>query len=114
MKNITEQQKAEARAYNDTIKNGMSAKNKAELLFDDLMTSAKVELRIRASICVKKDDILAKVIEFGKYDNIKFANDEFFKELNYHLDNIIDYHSELGLSLEPKVKELIAKKEAKV
>ena len=110
MKNITEQQKAEAKAYNDTIKNSMSAKNKAELLFDELMTSAKVELRIRASICVKKDDILAKVVEFG-YDNIKFANDEFFKELNYHLDNIIDYHTELGLSLEPKVKELIAKKE---
>ena len=110
MKNITEQQKA-ARAYNNKIKNSMSAKNKAELLFDDLMTKAKVELRIRASICVKKDDILAKVVEFGKYDNIKFANDEFFKELNYHLDNIIDYHSELGLSLEPKVNEF--KKEAK-
>ena len=112
MKNITEQQ-AEARVYNDTIKNSMSAKNKAELLFDDLMTSAKVELRIRASICVKKDDIFAKVVEFGKYDNIKFANDEFFKELNYHLDNIIDYHSELGLNLEARVKELITKKEAK-
>ena len=110
MKNI-EQQKAEAKAYNDTIKNSMSAKNKAELLFDDLMISAKVALRIRASICVKKDDILAKVVEFGKYDNIK--NDEIFKELNYHLDNIIDYHSELGLSLEPKVNELKAKKEAK-
>ena len=112
MKNITEQQKA-ARAYNNKIKNSMSAKNKAELLFDDLMTKAKVELRIRASICVKKDDIFDKLAKVGKYDNIKFANDEFFKELNYHLDNIIDYHSELGLSLEPKVKELIAKKEAR-
>ena len=111
MKNITEQQKAEAKAYNDTIKNSMSAKNKAELLFDDLMTKAKVELRIRASICVKKDDIFDKLAKVGKYDNIKFANDEFFKELNYHLDNIIDYHSELGLSLEPKVNEF--KKEAK-
>ena len=112
MKNI-EQQVLEAKAYNDTIKNSMSAKNKAELLFDDLMISAKVELRIRASICVKKDDILAKVVECKCYDDIKFANDEFFKELNYHLDNIIDYHSELALSLEPKVNELKAKKEAR-
>lgn len=101
--------KAEARAYNNTIKNSMSAKNKAELLFNDLIKSAKLELKIRASIGIKKDDILAKVAKFGKYNNIKFANDEFFKELNYHLDMIIDGYSDRGESLESKVAELEAK-----
>ncbi|MBR6613030.1 MAG: hypothetical protein IKK93_12525, partial [Campylobacter sp.] len=46
--------KAEAKAYNDNIKNNMSAKNKAELLFDDLIRFAKLELKIRASIGIKK------------------------------------------------------------
>ncbi|MBR2149335.1 MAG: hypothetical protein IJ965_07920 [Campylobacter sp.] len=103
--------KAEAKAYNDNIKNNMSAKNKAELLFDDLIRFAKLELKIRASIGIKKDDALARVVQFNKYDNIKFANAEFFKELNYSLDMIIDGYSDRGESLESKVAELKTNKE---
>ena len=37
----------------------------------------------------------------------------FYQDLEKSLNNIIDNYSENGESLEPKVKELIAKKEAK-
>lgn len=78
MKNITKQKKAEAKAYNDTIKNNMSIENKLEILFIDLVYYSKSN-----------------------------------KNLENILNKIIDNYSENGESLEPKVKELIAKKEAK-
>ena len=37
MKNITEQQKAEAKAYNDTIKNSMSIEALTEMLFSEVL-----------------------------------------------------------------------------
>lgn len=75
MKNITKQKKAEAKAYNDTIKNSMSIENKLEILYLDLI--------------------------------------DYVASLEKYLNKIIDNYSENGVSLEPKVKELIAKKEAK-
>ena len=76
MKNITEQQKAEARAYNDTIKNNMSIENKLEIL------------------------------------KVLVAHSTNSNNLEFILNKVIDVYSENGESLEPKVKELIAKKEA--
>lgn len=76
--------KAEARAYNDTIKNSMSLENKLEILYLDLI------------------DYVATV---NKYDY-------FYQDLEKSLNKIIDNYSKSGKSLESKVKELITKKEA--
>ena len=69
MKNITKQKKAEAKAYNDTIKNNMSIENKLEILYHDLRAYVVNELGD------KKYDAIKKVIntfkECNKDDNIK-------------------------------------------
>ena len=63
MRNITEQQKAEAKAYNDTIKNNMSIENKLELLYIDLLAYVANDLGD------KKYDAIKKVINtFKQYD----------------------------------------------
>ena len=54
MKNITEQQKAEARAYNDTIKNSMSIENKLELLYLDLINYVESELGAEKMEAIEK------------------------------------------------------------
>ena len=156
MKNITEQQKAEARAYNDTIKNNMSIENKLELLYLDLIAYVENELGAEKIEAIEKiinifdknpyprtinDEI--EVILYGynnfknKYNTIKYykvivddiidteqvENETlrvivdkyytyFYDNLCESLDKIIDNYSQNGESLEPKVKELIAKKEA--
>ena len=194
MKNITEQQKAEARAYNDTIKNSMSIENNLELLFDEVLDYVndkigddglkaldkiivrlnkddyKIALKffmdgefgvisainyqynitikdIKEALEVLKIDLskngeLARIMNLklewddredikaveaitqalkGKYDGglstIKqFIAMEYYgwfvDDLLIIIKNIIDNYSERGLSLEPKVRELIAKKEA--
>ena len=151
MKNITEQQKAEAKAYNDTIKNGMSIENKLELLYTDLINYVESELgaekmeaieniinafdskhkenpqvwTIEAEIeCImygykRVKDGYESIIYFNPHTK---ASTEEFKQINKYysyfyqgleksLNKIIDNYSENGESLEPKVKELIAKKE---
>ena len=201
MKNITKQKKAEARAYNDTIKNSMSIENKLELLYLDLIDYVEaqigekrieyikmivntfkkcdkdesIEIILRELKHQKKDEMSGMFlnsfhIEFLKIavdfvldaddkeallDRIKVKlyeinkgnmdarvvlnsvlNDKFnkkyegqiisiiaraickkyykyfYRNLNTTLNKIIDNYSENGESLEPKVKELIAKKEA--
>ena len=63
MRNITEQQKTEAKAYNDTIKNNMSIENKLELLYIDLLAYVANDLGD------KKYDAIKKVINtFKQYD----------------------------------------------
>ena len=54
MKNITEQQKAEAKAYNDTIKNSMSIENKLELLYLDLINYVESELGAEKMEAIEK------------------------------------------------------------
>ena len=194
MKNITEQQKAEAKAYNDTIKNSMSIENKLELLFDEVLDYVnkkigddglkaldkiivrftkddyKIALKffmdgefgaisainyqynitikdIKEALEVLKIDLskngeLARIMNLklewddrkdikaveaitqalkGKYDGglstIKqFIAMEYYSwfvdDLLIIIKNIIDNYSEKGESLEPKVNELLAKKEA--
>lgn len=157
MRNITEQQKAEARAYNDTIKNNMSIENKLEILYVDLIDYVANELGAEKMEAIEKiinifdknpyprtiDDEI-EVILYGynnfknKYDTIKYYKvivddiidteqvknetlrvivDKYYKyfydNLCESLNKIIDNYSENGESLEPKVRELIAKKEAK-
>ena len=60
MKNITEQQKAEARAYNDTIKQDLSIENKLELLYLDLIDYVANELG------AEKMEALEKIINTFK------------------------------------------------
>ena len=194
MKNITEQQKAEAKAYNDTIKNSMSLENKLELLFDEVLDYVnkkigddglkaldkiivrlnkddyKIALKffmdgefgvisainyqynitikdIKEALEVLKIDLskngeLARIMNLklewndrkdikaveaitqalkGKYvgglSTIKqFIAMEYYSwfvdDLLIIIKNIIDNYSENGESLEPKVNELLAKKEA--
>ena len=148
MKNITEQQKAEAKAYNDTIKNSMSIENKLELLYLDLIDyvtndlgAEKMEALENIINIFKKnpypwsidDEIEVIVYEYRQIKAGKTA-DKFFKPhtkadtaeleavdkyysyfyqgLDNSLNKIIDNYSENGESLEPKVNELLAKKEA--
>ena len=202
MRNITEQQKAEAKAYNDTIKNSMSIENKLELLYLDLIDYVEAQigektmkyikmivntfkeyeknesieiilrelkrrkkyemsgmflnsfhiefLKMAVDMVLNADDkealldrIKVKLYEIGKGNmdarvvlnavlNDKFNKTHegqiigiiaraickkyykyFYRNLNTTLSKIIDNYSENGESLEPKVKELIAKKEAK-
>ena len=54
MKNITEQKKAEARAYNDTIKEHMSLENKLELLYVDLINYVESELGAEKMEAIEK------------------------------------------------------------
>ena len=148
MKNITEQQKAEAKAYNDTIKNSMSIENKLEILYVDLIAYVESELgadKIEAleniANIFKKipypwsidDEIEVILYEYervkaGKTGDIflkpPYTTDTaelklldkyysyFYQGLDNSLNKIIDNYSENGKSLEPKVRELIAKKEA--
>ena len=153
MKNITEQQKAEARAYNDTIKNSMSIENKLELLYLDLRNYVESELGAEKMEAIEKiintfdskrkenpqvwtiegeivcimygykrvKDGYESVIYFNtnaKADTAEFElinkyYSYFYQDLDKSLNKIIDNYSQNGESLEPKVKELIAKKEAK-
>lgn len=156
MKNITEQQKAEARAYNDTIKNNMSIENKLELLFDEVLDFVNKKigddgLKALDKIIVRftKDDLKKVLVGYKTISNSNFYFKEnitkenikealkalkiniskddkfvlsvislryyswFYDNLEYTLNQVIDAYSENGESLEPKVKELIAKKEAK-
>ena len=157
MKNITEQQKAEARAYNDTIKNSMSIENKLELLYLDLIDYVANELGAEKMEAIEKiintfdknpypriiqDEIVCIMYGYNnfknKYDTIKYykvivddiidteqvGNETlravvnkyyqyFYDNLDESLSEIINNYSENGESLKPKVKELIAKKEAK-
>lgn len=156
MKNITEQQKAEARAYNDTIKNNMSIENKLEFLFDEVLDFVNKKigddgLKALDKIIVRftKDDLKKVLVGYKTISNSNFYFKEnitkenikealkalkiniskddkfvlsvislryyswFYDNLEYTLNQVIDAYSENGESLEPKVKELIAKKEAK-
>ena len=153
MKNITEQQKAEARAYNDTIKNSMSIENKLELLYLDLINYVESELGAEKMEAIEKiintfdskhkenpqvwtieDEIVCIMYGYKRvndgYESVKFFNANtkadtaefelinkyysyFYQDLEKSLNTIIDNYSKNGESLEPKVKELIAKKEAK-
>ena len=156
MKNITEQQKAEARAYNDTIKSSMTIENKLELLYLDLIDYVANELGAEKMEALEKiintfdknpypriiqDEIVCIMYGYNnfknKYDTIKYYKvivddiidteqvenetlravvnkyyQYFYDNLDESLNKIIDNYSENGESLEPKVKELIAKKEA--
>ena len=152
MKNITKQQKAEARAYNDTIKNNMSIENKLELLYTDLIDYVANELGAGKMEAIEKiintfdskhkenpqvwtieDEIVCILYGYNRvkdgYESIIYfkphtkADTEEFELINKYysyfyqgleksLNKIIDNYSENGESLEPKVKELIAKKEA--
>lgn len=155
MKNITKQQKAEAKAYNDTIKNSMSIENKLELLFDEVLDYVNKKigddgLKALDKIIVRftKDDLKKVLVGYSTISNNKFYFKEnitkenikealkalkiniskddkfvlsvialryyswFYDNLDYMLNQVIDAYSENGESLEPKVKELIAKKEA--
>ena len=150
MKNITEQQKAEAKAYNDTIKNSMSIENKLELLYLDLIDYVADELGAEKMeaidnivktfkttfierpywsiedemVCIlygynRVKDGHESVIYFNtnaKADTAEFElinkyYSYFYQGLEKSLNKIIDNYGE---SLEPKVNELKAKKEAKV
>lgn len=189
MRNITEQQKAKAKAYNDTIKSSMSLENKLELLFDEVLDYVNDKigddgLKALDKIIVRftKDDykivcklfidenfsvaseinyqyniatkVIKEALEVLKIDlskdgelmrriNAKLVKDSekasetieqalkddgvlriikeyiaiqyysYFASLQIIIKNIIDNYSENGESLEPKVKELITKKEAK-
>ena len=182
MKNITEQQKAEARAYNNTIKNSMSIENKLELLYLDLIdyvanefgaekmealeriintfdknpypriiqdeivcimygykrvkdghesvryfTQYTIEDLKKASEVVLSDKDAEKIVWKAIVDDIDTEQvrketaeavvnkyyQYFYDNLDDSLSKIIDNYSENGESLEPKVKELINKKEAK-
>ena len=204
MKNITEQQKAEAKACNDTIKNNMSIENKLELLYIDLIDYVANELGEKKYDAIKKvvntfkswekdenikiilrelerikngkiggmflnafpieylkeavevvlndddmevlldritaelwliynkrdiDENPAEVVEAVLNGNYHFYYKKqlidiifravaekyysyFYQDLEKSLNKIIDNYSKNGESLEPKVKELIAKKEA--
>lgn len=148
MKNITEQQKAEAKVYNDTIKNSMSIENKLEILYLDLIDYVANELGAEKMEAIEKiintfdskhkenpqvwtieDEIVCimygyKRVKDGHESVIYFTADTaefelinkyysyFYQGLDKSLSKIIDNYSENGESLEPKVKELIAKKEA--
>lgn len=184
MKNITKQQKAEARAYNDTIKNSMSIENKLEILYIDLIdyvanelgaekmeaidnivrtfkttfierpywsiddeivcimygykrvkdghesvryfTQYTIEDLKKASEVVLSDKDAEKIVWKAIVDDIDTEQVRketaeaiadkyypyFYENLADSLNKIIDNYSKRGESLEPKVKELIAKKEA--
>lgn len=157
MKNITKQQKAEARAYNDTIKNNMSIENKLEILFDEVLDYVNKKigddgLKALDKIIVRftKDDLKKVLVGYSTISNGNFYFKEnitkenikealkafkiniciskddkfvlsiialryyswFYDNLDYTLNQVINAYSENGESLEPKVKELIAKKEA--
>ena len=144
--------KAEARAYNDTIKSSMTIENKLELLYLDLIDYVANELgaekmealenvvntfdskrkenpqiwTVEAEIvCImygykRVKDGFESVIYFNtnaKADTAEFEAvnkyySYFYQGLDKSLNNIIDNYSENGESLEPKVRELITKKEA--
>lgn len=159
MKNITKQQKAEAKAYNDTIKNNMSIENKLEILFDEVLDYVNKKigddgLKALDKIIVRftKDDLKKVLVGYSTISNGNFYFKEnitkenikealkalkmnvlkanisddkfvlsvialryyswFYDNLDYTINQVIDAYSEKGESLEPKVKELIAKKEA--
>ena len=150
MKNITEQQKAEARAYNDTIKQYLSIENKLELLYLDLIDYVANELGAEKMEALEKiintfkttfierpywtieDEIVCIMYGYNRvkdgHESVEFFNPHtkantaeleavdkyysyFYQDLEKSLSKIIDNYSENGESLEPKVKELIAKKE---
>ena len=154
MKNITEQQKAEAKAYNDTIKNSMSIENKLEILYTDLIDYVADELgaekmealeniintfdskhKENPQVWTIEDEIVCIMYGYKRvkdgYESVKFFNantkadtteleavvneyyNYFYQDLDKSLSKIIDNYSERGESLKPKVKELIAKQEAK-
>ena len=153
MKNITEQQKAEARAYKDKIKNSMSIENKLELLYLDLIDYVESELGAEKMEAIEniintfdskrkenpqvwtiEDEIVCILYGFNRvkdgHESVIYFNTNakadtaefelinkyysyFYQDLEKSLNTIIDNYSENGESLEPKVKELIAKKEAK-
>ena len=145
--------KAEAKAYNDTIKNSMSLENKLELLYLDLIDYVANELGAEKMEAIekiintfdskRKENPQVWTIEYeivcimygykrvkDGHESVKFFNTNtkadtaeleavvneyysyFYQDLDKSLSNIIDNYSENGESLEPKVKEFIAKKEA--
>lgn len=140
MRNITEQQKAEARAYNDTIKHSMSIKNKLELLYIDLIAYVANELGAEKMEALNEivnifkinpypwsiDDEI-EVILYG-YNRVKngYSDIRYFKEdMKIELEVVDEYYSyfyqdlehnlnkiidNYSESLESKVAELIAKK----
>ena len=150
MKNITEQRKAEAKAYNDTIKSSMSLENKLELLYLDLIDYVANELGAEKMEAIEKiintfdskhkenpqvwtieDEIVCIMYGYNRvkdgYESVIYFNTNakantaefelinkyysyFYQGLEKSLNKIIDNYGE---SLEPKVRELIAKKEAK-
>ena len=150
MKNITEQRKAEAKAYNDTIKNSMSIENKLEILYTDLIDYVADELgaekmealeniintfdskhKENPQVWTIEDEIVCIMYGYNRvkdgYESVIYFNTNakantaefelinkyysyFYQGLEKSLNKIIDNYGE---SLEPKVKELIAKKEAK-
>ena len=153
MKNITEQQ-AEAKAYNDTIKNHMSIENKLEILYTDLIDyvadefgAEKMEAleniintfdskhKENPQVWTIEDEIVCIMYGYNRVKdghksviyfntNIKKVDTEEFEQINKYysyfyqgleksLNKIIDNYSEMSESLEPKVNEFKAKKEAK-
>ena len=144
--------KAEARAYNDTIKSSMSLENKLEILYLDLIAYVENELGAEKMEAIEKiintfdskrkenpqvwtieDEIVCIIYGYSRvkdgHESLIFFNPHakadtaefelinkyysyFYQGLDKSLSNIIDNYSENGESLEPKVRELIAKKEA--
>lgn len=134
--------KAEAKAYNDTIKNSMSIENKLKLLYIDLIAYVANELGEEKMEALKKivnifkanpypwtiaDEIevilyeykqvkagktadkFLKIAETAELKEVDEYYNYFYRDLEITLNKIIDIFSEWGWSLEPKVKELIAK-----
>ena len=152
MKNITEQQKAEARAYNDKIKSSMSLENKLELLYLDLIDYVANELgaekmealeniintfdskhKENLQVWTIEDEIVCIMYGYNRvkdgHESVIYFNTNakantaefelinkyysyFYQDLEKSLNTIIDNYSKNGESLEPKVNELKAKKEA--
>lgn len=137
-----ENTKAEAKAYNDTIKNSMSIENKLKLLYIDLIAYVANELGEEKMEALKKivnifkanpypwtiaDEIevilyeykqvkagktadkFLKIAETAELKEVDEYYNYFYRDLEITLNKIIDIFSEWGWSLEPKVKELIAK-----
>ena len=100
MKNITKQQKAEARAYNDTIKNSMSIENKLEILFDEILDYVNKKIG---------DDglkALDKIIVRLNKDDYKIAL-KFFMDGEFGVISAINYQYNITIKDIKEVLEVL-------